>query len=49
MMQNGMGGLDWSALPLAIEYFEIDDVDDLLFRLMTIKAYRPPEPDTAKD
>ena len=43
MLQNGMGGLDWAALPLAIEYFEVDDIDDLIHRLMTIKSYKPPE------
>lgn len=49
MLQNGMGGLDWSALPLAIEFFDIVDVDDLVFRLMTIKAYRAPEQGTPKE
>ena len=47
MLQNGMGGLDWSALPLAVEYFEVDDIDDLVYRLMTIKGYKPPEPEKA--
>ena len=43
MLQNGMGGLDWAALPLATEYFEIQDIDDLIYRLLTIKNYKAPE------
>lgn len=42
MLANGMGGLDWAGLPLAVALFGINDVDGLLHRLQVIKAHRPP-------
>ncbi|MCU0924418.1 MAG: hypothetical protein MUF16_29770 [Burkholderiaceae bacterium] len=45
MLANGMGGLDWGALPLAVAHFGIDDVAGLIHRLLTIKTHRPPGKD----
>lgn len=42
-LANGMGGLDWSALPLFVELHGIEDVDALIHRLLVIKLHRPPE------
>ena len=42
MLANGMGGLDWAGLPLAVALFGIDDVEGLLYRLQVIKSHRPP-------
>lgn len=43
MLANGMGGIDWAGLPLAVELFGIADVDVLLHRLQVIKAHNPPK------
>lgn len=43
MLSNGMGGIDWSGLDLAVERFEIEDVEGLIDRLVTIKNHQPPE------
>lgn len=44
MLANGMGGLDWAGLPLAVAHFGIADVDGLLHRLQVIKSHNPPKP-----
>lgn len=41
MLANGMGGLDWSALPLACRVHAVRDVELLIERLQVIKAHRP--------
>lgn len=41
-MANGTGGLDWSALPLAMGYLGIDDIEGLMTDLLVIKGYNPP-------
>jgi hypothetical protein len=38
-----MGGIDWSGLPLVCDWLGVDDVDDLMYRLGVIKAYKPPK------
>jgi hypothetical protein len=43
MLQNGMGGLDWSGLPVALEVVGVDDVEALIARLMVVKAHKPPK------
>lgn len=43
MLANGMGGLDWAGLPLAVALFGIRDVEGLLHRLQVIKQHRPPD------
>lgn len=43
MLANGMGGLDWSGLPLAVALLGITDVEGLLHRLQVIKQHRPPD------
>lgn len=40
---NGMGGLDWSAVPLQAARYGVDDVEGLLDRLEVIKLHRRPE------
>ena len=45
MLADSNGGLNWSSLPLAMLFFEIEDIDDLIYRLLTIKNYRAPEPE----
>jgi hypothetical protein len=42
MIANGAGGFDWSALDLAIAMYEVDDVEELLDNLMTIKQWHQP-------
>lgn len=42
MLANGMGGLDWAGLPLAVALLGITDVEGLLHRLQVIKQHRPP-------
>lgn len=39
MLANGMGGLDWSGLPLVAELLGIDDPAALIERLLTIKQF----------
>jgi len=43
MLANGMGGLDWSGMPLAVALYGITDVEGLLHRLQVIKAHKPPQ------
>lgn len=43
MLSNGMGGMDWAGLQLAVAMFGIVDVEGLIDRLLLIKAYKPPE------
>lgn len=38
---NGMGGLDWSGLPLQVELHGVQDVEALCDALLRIKLYRP--------
>lgn len=52
-LSNGMGGVDWSGLPLWVAHFGITDITGLLHRLLVIKGHRRPddaaaEPDTAR-
>lgn len=44
MLANGMGGLDWSGLPIAAAYFGASDVEALVERLMVIKLHKPEVP-----
>jgi hypothetical protein len=39
-LTNGMGGIDWSGLPLQVELLGIDDVETLCEALVNIKLYR---------
>ena len=48
MLANGMGGLDWSGLELAVEKYEVDNVEDLIDRLIAIKTWKRPD-DAGKD
>ncbi len=41
MLCNGMGSIDWSGLPFAVEWLGVDDVEGLVEGLMTIKSHRP--------
>lgn len=44
-LTNGTGGIDWAGLPLVAELLGIDDLEDLLHRLLVIKLHRPPKDD----
>lgn len=44
MLANGMGGLDWGALPFAAEFHGVDDIEALTQRLLVIKLHRPKRP-----
>lgn len=41
-LANGMGGMDWSGLPLLVALHGVDDVEGLIDRLVVIKTHRPP-------
>lgn len=43
MLQNGSGGIDWTGLPLAAEYFGVDNVEALIDGLLVVKAWKRPE------
>lgn len=42
MLTNGMGGIDWAGLPLAVSVHGVDDIELLIDRLVTIKTHRAP-------
>lgn len=42
-LANGMGGIDWAGLPLAVAYAGITDVPAVVDRLLIIKTHKPPE------
>jgi hypothetical protein len=42
LMSNGMGGLDWAGLPLAVARYGVRDVAGLIDRLLIIKGHRAP-------
>jgi len=41
MLANGMGGTDWSGLPIAAAYFGVRDVVGLIWRLRVIRSHDP--------
>lgn len=43
-ISNGNGGLDWSALHLATEFYGLTDVEGLIERVLAIRAHtnKPP-------
>lgn len=43
MLTNGMGGIDYAGLPLVAAWLGIDDMDDLMTRLLTVKTHKKPE------
>ena len=44
MLANGMGGIDWSGLPLAVEMLGVSEVEALVHRLVIIKSHKPEKP-----
>jgi len=40
MLANGMGGVDWTGLPLACAVFGVRDVEALIHRMLVIKMHR---------
>jgi hypothetical protein len=46
LIANGTGGVDWSALDMAVEVFGVPDADFelLVWRIDYIKRYRPEHP-----
>lgn len=43
MLANGMGGIDWSGLPLVCEWLGITDIEGLLSRIAVMRAHKPPK------
>lgn len=43
MLTNGMGGIDWAGLPLAITVLGATDTEALIDAIVTIKCHKPPE------
>lgn len=41
MLANGMGGLDWSGLPLACAMYGVRDIEMTIRRLLVIKLHQP--------
>lgn len=41
MMNNGMGGIEWEALPVAVELYGIHDVEGLVAGLLVVKGHKP--------
>lgn len=39
-----MGGINWAGLDIVCAKLGIEDVDDLMDRLMIIKTHTPPKP-----
>ena len=40
MLANGMGGLDWSGVPLVAELLGVGDLEMFLHRMTVIKLHR---------
>ncbi len=38
---NGMGGIDWQAVPLFAEFYGFADLDTLTEQLLIIKMHKP--------
>ena len=49
MLQNGMGGIDWSGLPAAVEFHGVNDVEALIDALMIIKGHEKPKTEGERD
>ena len=41
LLSNGMGGIDWAGLPVVTEMLGIEDVQELIGRLLVIRSYKP--------
>jgi hypothetical protein len=41
-LSNGMGAFDYDGLPVVAALLGVDDIEDLLERLLVIKAWRRP-------
>lgn len=44
MLANGMGGIDWTGLDLAVAMFGVRDVEALIERLLVLKLHKPEIP-----
>lgn len=43
LLTNGTGGIDWSGLPYVCEFLGVQDVEELIERLLVIKTHKPNE------
>jgi hypothetical protein len=43
LLADGMGGMNWSGLPLICGWLGLTDVEGLMQRLAVIKLHRKPE------
>lgn len=48
LLQNGMGGIDWSGLPLVCAYLGVTQIEPFIDALQVLLTYEPPN-DGAKD
>lgn len=39
MLINGNRAIDWSGLPLAVEYYGVTDVEGLIHSLLTMRGF----------
>ena len=45
MLINGNRAIDWSGLPLAVEYYGVKDVEGLINGLLVMRSFVLSEPD----
>lgn len=43
---DGMGGVNWAGLELVTGMLGIEDIEPLMWRLLTIKMHQPPKDDS---
>jgi hypothetical protein len=48
-LNNGMGGIDWKGLELAVEFYGVKDVEGLIRRMLIVKGHKKPGDDTTAE
>lgn len=48
MLTNGMGGIDWSGLPLVAAHLGVTDAEGLLDALEVLVTHQPDKPEAAE-
>lgn len=48
-LTNGQGGIDWAGLDFIVQWLGVEDIDDLVHRLLVIKTHRTPKPGDPPD
>lgn len=49
LLQNGMGGIDWSGLPLVCAYLGVTQIEPFIDALQVLLNYEPPSDQGGKD